>query len=141
MSATTPANFGACVAEPSTSEHLSVHVSNEGDQRVVWVTGELDAASREQLASAAAGDHPAMVVDLAGVTFMDCGGYGSLATTRLAIEGAGRTLTTRGQTGQPGRLFDLIASLEDRRCSPGMAETSGTRPDIAGDAVTAPDRS
>ena len=122
MSATTPANCGACVAEASESERLSVHLSTEGDQRVVWVTGELDAASRDQLVvSATAGDHPAIVIDLAGVTFMDCSGYGSLAATRLAVEDVGRTLTTRGQTGQPGRLFELIATLEDRRCSRGVA--------------------
>ncbi|HSP28414.1 MAG TPA: STAS domain-containing protein [Ilumatobacteraceae bacterium] len=104
------------------SERLSVQLSTEGDQRVVSVTGELDAASRDQLVvSATAGDHRSIVIDLAGVTFMDCSGYGSLAATRVAVEGVGRTLTTRGQTGQPGRLFELIATLEDRRCSRGVA--------------------
>ena len=122
MSAMTPSNCRAFVAEPSASDRLSVQSSTEGDQRVVWVTGELDAASRDQLVvSATAGDHPAIVIDLAGVTFMDCSGYGSLAATRLAVEGVGHTLTTRGQTGQPGRLFDLIATLEDRRCSRSVA--------------------
>ena len=113
MSALPGANCGTYVAELPVSGRLLVHLSTESDLRVVWVTGELDAASRDQLVVAAsAGDHPAMVIDLAGVTFMDCSGYGSLASSRLAVEGAGRTLTTRGQIGQPARLFDLIATLE-----------------------------
>ena len=118
----TPANCAADVAEPPANEHLLVHSTTEGDQRVVWVTGELDAASRDELVVAAtAGDHAAMVIDLAGVTFMDCSGYGSLTATRLAAERHGRELTTRGQTGQPGRFFELIATLDDRRCSRGVA--------------------
>jgi anti-anti-sigma factor len=88
-------------------------VTSELDRRVVWVTGELDAASRDHLvATASSGDHPAVVIDLGGVTFMDCSGYGSLATSRLAVERNGRELTTRGQTGQPARLLELIAALE-----------------------------
>jgi anti-anti-sigma factor len=53
-----------------------------------------------------------MVVDLAGVTFMDCCGYGSLVASRLAVQRSGRTLTVRGQSGQPARLFELIAGLD-----------------------------
>ena len=116
MSALPGANCGTYLAELPASGRLLVRLSTEGDLRVVWVTGELDAASRDQLVVAAsAGDHPTMVIDLAGVTFMDCSGYGSLTSSRLAIEGEGRTFSTRGQIGQPARLFDLIAALEDPR--------------------------
>ena len=113
MSATTRAT---CVADPPANGRLLVTCSTEDTQRVVWATGELDAANHDQLVVAAtAGDHPATVIDLAGVTFMDCSGYGSLTTSRLAVESDGRELTTRGQTGQPARLFELIVALEDRR--------------------------
>jgi anti-anti-sigma regulatory factor len=55
-----------------------------------------------------------MVIDLAGLTFMDCGGYRCLVACRLAIGGRGGTLVIRGQTGQPARLLDLIRGLEAR---------------------------
>ena len=116
MSATTRGNCGACVAEPPANGRLQVTHSTEDTRCVVWATGELDAESHDQLVVAAtAGDHPAMVIDLEGVTFMDCSGYGSLTTSRLAVESDGRELTTRGQTGQPARLFEVIEELEDRR--------------------------
>ena len=92
---------------------LILNVFPERDNCTVHVTGELDLATRKQLlTTTTAGNHPTMVIDLAGVTFMDCSGYGSLVASRLAIEGSGRTLTIRGQTGQPARLFELIVELE-----------------------------
>ena len=131
MSATSGETCGANVAELLASGRLLILLSTEGDCRVVWVTGELDAASSAQLVVAAtAGDHPAMVIDLAGVNFMDCGGYGSLTTSRLSVEHDGRVLTTRGQVGQPARLFELIAALDDRRCSRGAAGTVRALPGL-----------
>jgi anti-anti-sigma regulatory factor len=53
-----------------------------------------------------------MMIDLGGVTFMDCSGYAALVSSRLLIEADGRSLKITGQTGQPARLFDLIAQLE-----------------------------
>jgi len=95
---------------------LRLNVHREGERCVVDVVGEVDVASHNQLfVASTAGDHPAMVIDLAGVTFMDCSGYGSLIASRLAIESEGRTLAIRGQVGQPARLFDLIATMESGR--------------------------
>ncbi len=94
-------------------EQLLVNVFREGNSCVVHLTGELDLASRNQLfVASTAGSHPDMVIDLAGVTFMDCCGYGSLVASRLVIEGQGRTLTMRGQAGQPARFFRMIAPFE-----------------------------
>ena len=46
---------------------LILHVYPEGDSCVVQSTGELDLASRRQLfVASTAGNHPAMVIDLAG---------------------------------------------------------------------------
>ncbi|HSP29162.1 MAG TPA: STAS domain-containing protein [Ilumatobacteraceae bacterium] len=80
---------------------------------MIHVTGDLDLSTRDLYMSVAtAGDHPAVVIDLAGCTFMDCSGYGSLVASRRAIEGDGRSLTITGQTGQPARLWKLIADVE-----------------------------
>lgn len=127
MSATLQANCEGVAAERSASGHLSLQRSIEGDRCVVLAAGELDAASHDQLVLAATeGNHPEMVIDLTGVTFMDCSGYGSLAASRLAVERDGRELTLRGQTGQPGHLFELIEALEDRPRSRGVTGVSGT---------------
>lgn len=81
---------------------------------VVHVTGELDLVTRNQLVSAAtAGHHPEIVIDLSGVSFMDCSGYRALVASRRIVEGEGRSLRIRGQTGQPARFLDLIAELEE----------------------------
>ena len=91
---------------------LVVDVYPEGDACAVHIRGELDIAARNIVVDATtAGQHPMMIVDLAGVTFMDCDGYGCLVASRLILEASGRTLTLRGQTGQPGRLLAMIAQL------------------------------
>ena len=80
---------------------------------VIYVSGELDLATRDQLVSVVtAGRRPAVEVHLGGCTFMDCSGYGALVASRLAMEGQGRSLTITGQTGQPALLWKLIADLE-----------------------------
>ncbi len=83
------------------------------DSCVVHVTGEVDLATRDQLVSAStSGDHRQMVIDLGGVTFMDCGGLRAFSISRQIIESQGRSLAITGETGQPARFFDLIAELE-----------------------------
>lgn len=95
------------------SPNLVVNVFPEGDSCVVHATGELDLATRNQLfVATTASNHPTMVIDLTGLTFMDCSGYGCLAACRLVIEGGGRTLVIRRQTGQPARLLNMIARHE-----------------------------
>jgi anti-anti-sigma factor len=112
---TTPIQTNADIQSllDGTLPELSVNVYPEGDSCVVHISGELDMATRNRLFSAStAGHHSTMVIDLAGVTFLDCSGYGSLVASRRIIEGDGRTLTVRGATGQPAHLFELIAALE-----------------------------
>ena len=95
------------------NDALTINVYPEGDTCVVHAAGELDIASGDQLLVAAtAGRHPATVIDLADLTFMDCGGYRSLVASRVVIEQQGRSLSVRGQTGEPARLLNLIAELE-----------------------------
>ena len=79
----------------------------------IRLAGELDLATRSRLVAALAGGRQAStVIDLGGVTFMDCSGYGSIVASRSIVEGDGRSLTLRGQSGQPARLLQLIARME-----------------------------
>lgn len=92
---------------------LRLNVFTAHDTCVVDVAGELDVATRDHLVSAStAGTHAKVVIDLRGVTFMDCSGYGSLIDSRLRIEGDGGSLTVTGQSGQPARLCKQISELE-----------------------------
>jgi len=94
---------------------LAINVFPEASSCVVHVSGELDLATSDTLfIASSACNHPSMVIDLGGLTFMDCGGYRCLVACRLAIGGRGGTLVIRGQTGQPARLLDLIRGLEAR---------------------------
>ena len=87
---------------------------------VIFAGGELDLATRDQLFVALTKvDHQTVVVDLADITFMDCCGYGALVAARHVVEGGGRTLTISGQTGQPARLFELIATVETSKRADG----------------------
>lgn len=98
-------------AVPLPRPFLDVYV--EGTSCVVHVAGELDLTTKDQLfAVATVGKHPAMVIDVADVTFMDCSGFGALVASGLVINGDDRTLRIRGLTGQPAHLCDLIAKLE-----------------------------
>ena len=104
----------------STEPRLRLDVLAAHNTSVVHVTGEVDLATRDQLVSeSTAGHHPQIVIDLGGVTFMDCGGYGALVASRRIIEGQGRSLAITGQTGQPAQLFDMIAEIEKCPLRPG----------------------
>lgn len=118
MIRTTPeSGDGGCALAPE----LLLHVFTSQSSRFVYVTGELDLATRDELVSASTtGHHPDMVIDLGGVTFMDCSGYGALIDSQRIIESQGRSLTITGQTGQPARLFDLIAELEEYPLQPAL---------------------
>ena len=59
-----------------------------------------------------------VVVDLADLTFMDCGGYRGLLQARVALERCGGSLTLTDAVGEAARLLELlgedVAVLEPR---------------------------
>ncbi len=106
-------NIAAEISAGSPDGDLLLNVHTEADSRVVSASGELDLASRNRIfVTSTSGSHPTTVIDLSGVTFMDCGGYGSIVAARVVIEQEGRRLTVRGQTGQAAHLIDLISTIE-----------------------------
>jgi diguanylate cyclase (GGDEF)-like protein len=113
---------------------LSITVSSSGDARLVSVSGELERATMLEFIEACTGrlDGP-LVIDLGGLTFMDGGGYSSLVVIREIAQAGERTVTIRNARGQPARLIDLIADLEDAQ--PGAAQPTGARPAGPADAV------
>ncbi|MEO8698054.1 MAG: STAS domain-containing protein [Acidimicrobiales bacterium] len=103
-------------SQPTRGEQdLGVSASFDGACYVVRVTGDLDLGTRDLLfAACTVRHHRSVVVDLSGLAFMDCGGYGGIVAARNIVEADDRTLTLRGARGKPGRLLGLIAHLERR---------------------------
>ena len=86
---------------------------DEPGGRSVLISGELDFASRCILFDACleGRTRPRVTIDMGGLTFMDCAGYGGLVAVRLVLEERGALLTITNQVGQPARLLDMIAGL------------------------------
>ena len=110
---TEPARRARCVLNV---DGLGLSVAFKGESCVVRIVGELDLATRDRLLLACtARHHLSVIVDLSGLTFMDCSGYGGLVAARTVLEADSRTLRVRGGRGQPGRLLIWIGELEQRR--------------------------
>jgi anti-anti-sigma factor len=95
---------------------LRVRVSVDGENHVVNVSGELDVRTRQLVEQTClTGHNLAVVVDMAGLTFMDCCGYAGLIGIRRALLAAGGSLTLANQSGQPARLLALLGAAESIR--------------------------
>lgn len=88
--------------------HVAIHASRA--QTELRLTGELDVATAPALRS-----HldqideavPRVVVDLAGLTFIDAAGIGLLAATQRRLEGDGRTFLLLDAHGPVLRVLEL----------------------------------
>jgi anti-anti-sigma factor len=88
---------------------FTAQVDIHGDQRTVHVTGELDLLTRAQMVrSCVGGDPQSVVLELAGLTFLDCAGYRAIVEIRKFLEQHGRSLVLANPTGEPARLLALI---------------------------------
>jgi anti-anti-sigma factor len=103
-------------SQPSAADHATFAAVGhlEHGCRVVHVSGELDIANREAMFDMCnCADSPVdVVVDLAGLTFMDCVGYSAFVSARCALMRQGRTLTLANASGEPAMLIALIKRVE-----------------------------
>ena len=99
-------------AAPDDEQQFAVTVHVEAGCRVVRAAGELDLESSESVTRACVdGDELTVVVDMSGLTFMDCRGYGSLAGARRILESRSGTLTLLSPIGEPAHLLALLSQL------------------------------
>ncbi|HSL59112.1 MAG TPA: STAS domain-containing protein [Acidimicrobiales bacterium] len=92
---------------------FTVRARLDGPLHVIEMSGELDVVSRTvAIDECASIDHRDVLVDLSGLTFMDCAGYGALVTARTSLERRGGSLVLTSPAGQPQRLIALIEQLE-----------------------------
>lgn len=107
---------------------FSVTESIEGASSVVHASGELDMATRDRCSDAClGGDHVAVVLDMAALTFMDCAGYGGLLAARRGLQERGGSLTLRHASGQPARLLAMLVRLD-----PPIRATTTQKPSSVG---------
>lgn len=91
---------------------ITIVVETDADTRVVRITGELDITSTAVVTRRCTdGPRRHVVVDLADLTFLDCGGYRAFVAARTTLALQHRTLTLVGAVGEPRRLLELISHL------------------------------
>jgi anti-sigma B factor antagonist len=95
---------------------LSVRKAVEGDQTVVEVTGEVDAASADILRNAIFevidGGQARVTVDMTEVSFMDSSGLRVLIAGYKAAEQAGGALNVRNPSDVVTRLLEITGQLD-----------------------------
>ncbi len=85
----------------------------EHPHHVVEMFGELDlAGSVVALQMCTRLNHLHVLVDLSGLVFLDCAGFGVLDEARSVLEGRGGSLAIVNPVGEPRRLLGLIESLD-----------------------------
>jgi anti-sigma B factor antagonist len=95
---------------------MDVDINIEGPEARVVVAGEVDAHTSPELArgfeEALAGGATSLIVDVAGVSFIDSSGLRVLVQTRQRVTDAGGTLELRQPTDTVVRLLELTG-LQD----------------------------
>ena len=94
---------------------LRVRAQRDGSRVVLTVEGELDLATVGGLQDAvaevlSAGGPAELVLDLAGVTFLDSSGLGALLRVRADVQAAGGRLSVSAVARGPARVI-AIAGL------------------------------
>lgn len=92
---------------------LAIVVRGEQSGHVVEISGDLDGATADavvQACSTAGLVH--VVLDLAGLMFMDSAGYRAVVASRSILRARGGSLSLRGAHGEPQRLLSLIEQLD-----------------------------
>jgi anti-anti-sigma factor len=93
------------------------------------MSGELDLASRAvALHACTSVEHLDVIVDLSGLVFMDCAGYGALAASTSILERRGGSMVLLNPVAGPQRLLALIEELELRPCANLRYDTAKVSP-------------
>lgn len=106
-------------AEVDRHAPFTVRAWLEGSLRVVAMSGDLDLASRAAALEACTSvHHQEVLVDLSGLRFIDCAGYGGLVAATAALERRGGSMVMSNPAGEPRRLLALIEQLGHELCAP-----------------------
>jgi anti-anti-sigma factor len=99
--------------EPTVAARASAEADDPNNDGVtVRVAGQVDLDTAEQLAAGLESCHGTVVVDLAGVTFIDSSGLGTLVRARNRLTSEGGDLLVAEPTEMVRRLFELTGLSE-----------------------------
>ena len=90
--------------------YFEVHLSEASEPLILAATGELDAASAVMLSEALTGARErsaSLVLDLAGVTFIDSSGLRVIAAEHTAADRDGRSFRIVGPSDRVRRIFEM----------------------------------
>jgi anti-sigma B factor antagonist len=91
---------------------MTYATSLENDALVLYVRGELDAVSveeiRESLDRLATAGHRTVVVDLSGLRVIDSSGIGSIVSLYKRVRAYGGSVSVRGAKDQPLAILKLL---------------------------------
>jgi anti-anti-sigma factor len=86
---------------------LHARVDQHDNAPIVMLTGEVDLSTLPELRACLAPLEGHVIVDLYGVSFLDCSGIGVLVATRNALSSNGGDLMLRSPTSRVRRVFEL----------------------------------
>lgn len=91
---------------------MTYATSLENDALVLYVRGELDAVTVEDLRSAldrlVAAGHRTVIIDLSGLRVIDSSGVGSIVSLYKRVRAYGGQASVRGAKDQPLAIFRLL---------------------------------
>ncbi len=108
---------------------VDLHVRKCGDNVIVALSGELDMVDAADVAAglvAAAADRRPTIVDLAGLTFIDCRGATALVRAQRQVRRAGGNLLLAAPQARVRRVFEL-SRLIDGVCLHSSVAQAGSR--------------
>ncbi|MGH9001336.1 MAG: STAS domain-containing protein [Acidimicrobiia bacterium] len=110
--------------------HFEATIEASGDETVVSVAGELDVLTApllwEHLEEAIAAGRP-VVLDLAGVSFVDSMGIGAMVRAQKRLAETGRSLTVRSPQPPVRKVFEVtgLESALGLVGGPGLSSEAG----------------
>jgi anti-sigma B factor antagonist len=91
---------------------MTYATSLENDALVLYIRGELDAATveaiRDSLDRVATARHRSVIVDLSGLRVIDSSGIGSIVSLYKRVRAYGGQVAVRGAKDQPLAIFKLL---------------------------------
>jgi len=105
---------------------LQIRVARVDEAPVVMLTGEVDLSTVGQLAAALEPLDGHVVVDLDGLSFLDCMGIGNLVAARNRLVADGGDLHLRSPQDRVRRVLELLG-LDDWIIEAGRAEPVNAR--------------
>ena len=91
---------------------MTYATSLENDALVLYIRGELDAVTVEEIRSSldglATAGHRTVIIDLSGLRVIDSSGVGSIVSLYKRVRAYGGTATVRGARDQPLAIFKLL---------------------------------